>query len=240
MPGAGSSDSGQDAPLNIGMQAVASSNLLSTSPLPQLNRLDYEAICFWTEKQFKDWKATLEGAAATSPMAYLENNLGHALDKEHTEKILTAMHDVWQDLHGSSSLNSSMTWTSISQTIKLAIHNEMARSFEELRFCEDLWKTDDLGKLYYSSWKQTCFTNKANKKTIPLKWKGKVKDEATDDVDSFGNTEGSKHLRVETDAEISASSDDNMAIELPCIDGSLPPSIDGGIHLLHSYLLTIV
>lgn len=172
-------------------------------------------------------------------MAYLEDKLGCASNKERTEKILAAIRDVWQDLHSSGLLNSSMMWTSIPWTTKLAIRNEMARSFEELRLCEDLWKTDEIGKLYYSAWKQTWFTNK-DKKTMPQKWKGKVKDEVADDIDNFGGAEGSKCLRVELDADISTTSADvDMAIGplVPHINGSSCPSIDGGIHLLHSYLL---
>jgi len=228
-------------PLNIGIQTVALSNLLSTPPPLQLDRSKHPAVRFWTEKQFRDWKATAEGRAATIPTAYLEDKLGCASDKDCTEKILAAMRDVWQDLRSSGLLNASMTWTSIPRTTKLAIRNEMARSFEELRLCEDSWKTDEIRKLYYSAWKQTWFTNK-DKKTIPQKQKGKVKDEAADDIDSFGDAEGSKRFRVELDADISATSADvDMAIRLlvPRIDGSSRPSIDGGIRLLHSYLLTI-
>ncbi|KAI5987342.1 hypothetical protein F5J12DRAFT_898543 [Pisolithus orientalis] len=192
--------------LNVSMQGTPLlPNLhLPPAPLPHCDRSAYKKVWFWTEKEYKDWKATVEGQAiiSKSQTAYLEDEDGKQLPEKHVSKILSTMHEIWHDLCCQGQINANMTWTSMPLSIKKIFCTEIASAHHELALCEDLWKADNLAKQYYVLYKQTWFTNK-DKKSIPSKCKADAKLETTD-IDN-------KHTKVDTglpedisfDAEIS-------------------------------------
>ncbi|KAI6009560.1 hypothetical protein F5J12DRAFT_782067 [Pisolithus orientalis] len=180
--------------LNVSMQGIPLLlNLrLPPAPLPHRDRSAYKKVWFWTEKEYKDWKATAEGQAimSKSQTAYLEDEDGKQLPKKCVSKILSTMCEIWHDLHCQGQIDANTTWKSMPLSIKKIFHTEIAGAHDELALCEDSWKADNLAKQYYALYKQTWFTNK-DKKSIPSKCKADAKLETTD-VDN-------KHTKVDTD-----------------------------------------
>ncbi|KAI5988651.1 hypothetical protein F5J12DRAFT_898148 [Pisolithus orientalis] len=162
---------------------------LPPAPLPHCDRSAYKKVQFWTEKEYKDWKATAEGQAvmSKSQTAYLEDKDGKQLPKKHVSKILLTMCEIWHNLCCQGQIDANMTWTSMPLSIKKIFRTEIAGAHGKLALCKDSWKADNLAKQYYVSCKQTWFTNK-DKKSIPSKCKADAKLE-TIDVDN-------KHTKV--------------------------------------------
>ena len=61
-------------------------------------------------------------------------------------------------------------------TVKKTFRWELANTFIELNYCEDLWKVDAHAKAIYPSWKQMRFTKKSGKRM-------KVEEDADEDFD---------------------------------------------------------
>ena len=208
-----SSDGRPDAMINVTLQPTEQPShlLLNPTPPPQHNRLAYPKVCFWTEKQFKEWKKTAEGTkkAEENTMVYLENENSEQLCTEWAGKIMSMMHEIWHDLCMQGQIDSQTTWTTMPLSVKKVFHAKLANTYTELTLCKDSWKTDQLAKANYPSWKQNWFTKKfAN--VIPSKHKA-AKVETADNVDIIRGSEG-KHRKMKP-ANISDSIDDNKGIK---------------------------
>jgi len=175
-PVSGSSDD-PNVPLNISIQAASlkCSSGIGLTPPPKFDKSDFPKVCLWTEREYKIWKKTPEGIAKKLT-AFVEDKDGKQLDNNWVGKINSMMYEVWLDLCNEGHINAEMTWTSMPLTVQKTFHWELANTFVELNYCEDLWKVDAHAKAIYPSWKQMRFTKKSGKCM-------KVKEDADEDLD---------------------------------------------------------
>ncbi|KAI5988458.1 hypothetical protein F5J12DRAFT_898191 [Pisolithus orientalis] len=201
-----STKEGPNTFLNVGMQGILllPNLFLPSAPLPHHDRSAYKKVWFWTEKEYKDWKATAEGQAimSKSQTAYLEDEDGKQLPEKCISKILSTMREIWHDLCCQGQIDANTMWTSMPLSIKKIFRTEIAGAHNELALCEDLWKADNLAKQYYASYKQTWFTNK-DKKSIPSKHKADAKLETTDVNNKHTKVDAGLPEDISFDAEIS-------------------------------------
>ena len=155
----GSSDGGPDAMINLTLPPAGQTSHLNPVPPPQRDRSAYPNVRFWSEKQYKEWKKTTEGMkkAEENATVYLENEKGEQLSEDRVAKIMSMMREIWHNLRGRGQIDSQMTWTTMPLSMKKVFCAELANTYTELTLCEDSWKTDQLAKTYYPSWKQTWF-----------------------------------------------------------------------------------
>ena len=182
-PASGSSDD-PTAPLSIGVEAPSLKRSLlglGLTPPPTLERSKYPAVRFWTERDLKLWKKSPEGIAKPTAPVYLEDKNGKQLDDSRITKINSTMSEVWLDLRSEGHIDAQMNWTSMPLTVKKTFRWELANTFVEFTYCEDLWKVDAQAKAIYPSWKQTWFTKKSGN-AAPGK-RMKVEEDTGEDLD---------------------------------------------------------
>ncbi|KIM53871.1 hypothetical protein SCLCIDRAFT_11460 [Scleroderma citrinum Foug A] len=230
-----SSDGGPDAAINVALQPAGQPShlLLNPTPPPQCDRSAYPKVCFWTEKQFKEWKKTAEGTkkAEENAMVYLENENGEQLCTEQAGKIMSMMREIWHDLHMQGQINGQTTWTTMPLSVKKVFCAELANTYTELTLCEDSWKTNQLAKVNYPSWKQNWFTKKSGN-VVPSKRKA-AKVETADDADIIQGSEGKR--RKTEPADVPDSIDDNEEIkDKSPVDEGPGPSTGGATQRLPS------
>ena len=182
-PASGSSDD-PTAPLSIAVEAPSLKRSLlglGLTPPPTLERSKYPAVRYWTERDHALWKKTPEGIKKPTAPVYLEDKNGKRLTQSTIKKINATMSDVWLDLRSEGHINAQMNWTSMPLTVKKAVRWELANTFVEFTYCEDLWKVDAHAKAIYPSWKQAWFTKKSGN-TPPGK-RMKIEEDTGEDLD---------------------------------------------------------
>jgi len=158
-------------------------SLLKRNPPPQLDHANYLKVRFWTETEWKTWRATTaERQQSSQYTSFLEDDDGKPLPSKRIGDILQTAQDLWHELCKRKFIDLDTTWTSMSASAKWNFRDEVTRACPELNLGEDLWKSDMLGKKNYGSFKQTWFTNRADDK-VSSSGKRKVKKESVDSVD---------------------------------------------------------
>ena len=211
--------------INVALQPTGQpSHLLrNPTPPPQCDRSAYPKVRFWTEKQFKEWKKTAEGTkkAEENTTVYLENENSGQLCAERAGKIMSMMRDIWHDLRMQGQIDGQTTWTTMPLSMKKVFRAKLANTYTELTLYKDSWKTNQLAKANYPSWKQNWFTKKSGN-AVPSKRKAAKVETA----DIIQGSEG-KCRKMEP-ADVPDSIDDNEEIKdkLP-VNKGLGPSTGG-------------
>ncbi|KAI5991819.1 hypothetical protein EDD15DRAFT_2197275 [Pisolithus albus] len=205
----------EDGPVNVKLRLVPIPTIpLLNAPLViQLNRVDYPRVRYWLEKDWKEFRTSAEGQGC-SATAFIEDENGRELASKKTSNVLQTMRSIWQQLRNNGLIDARTTWSSMSHQVKKMFCGELVQMCPELNLCEDLWKSDFLAKKYYSSFKQTWFTNKSDEK-LNSATKRKAKSEAVKDADSptaLSNTKRTK-ISMFTDSN-DTSGDGNVSATL--------------------------
>ncbi|KAI6000691.1 hypothetical protein EDD15DRAFT_2193240 [Pisolithus albus] len=211
----------EDGPVNVKLRSVPIPTipLLNAPPVIQLNRVDYPRVRYWLEKDWKEFRTSAEGQGC-SAMAFIEDENGRELTSEKTSNVLQTMRSIWHQLRNNGLIDARTTWSSMLHQVKKMFRGELVQMCPELNLCEDSWKSDFLAKKYYSSFKQTWFTNKSDEK-LNSATKRKAKSEAVEDADSptaLSNTKCTK-ISMFTDSN-DTSGDGNVSTDWPSLDSN--------------------
>ncbi|KAI5980988.1 hypothetical protein EDC04DRAFT_2617742 [Pisolithus marmoratus] len=194
-------------------------SLFNTPPVLQLNRVDYPQVRFWFEKDWKGFRMTAEGQEC-STTAFIEDENGQELASEKISNILQTMQSIWHELRSHRQINAQTTWSSMSFQVKKVFCGELVQMCPELNFCEDSWKSDLLAKKHYSSFKQTWFMNKLDKK-LNSTTKQKAKSEVVKDADSPTGLSNTKCTKINAfTGSYDTSGDGNVSTDWPSLESN--------------------
>ncbi|KAI6021193.1 hypothetical protein EDC04DRAFT_2607259 [Pisolithus marmoratus] len=167
----------------------------------------------------KGFCMTAEGQECSATV-FIEDENGQELTSEKISNILQTMWSIWHELHSHGQIKAQTTWSLMSFQVKKVFHSELVQMCPELNFCEDSWKSNLLAKKHYSSFKQTWFTNKLDKKlNSATKWK--AKSEVVEDADSPTGLSNTKHTKINTFTGLyDTSGDGNVSTDWPSLESN--------------------
>ena len=127
-----------------GKNACISMSTLST-PLPPepLERKDFPNVCFWTLKEWNDYKANQRqrSSEAISKLAFITTSSGEPVANEYLERMSEAARSLFTELHARGL--APPTWKAKSKFVSDFFVNTIVPKFPELHWCEGgSWKAE--------------------------------------------------------------------------------------------------
>ncbi|KAG2742848.1 hypothetical protein P692DRAFT_20695330, partial [Suillus brevipes Sb2] len=119
---------------------------------PPLRAEDYNTK-FWDIGNWKTWCNSTEGRGSIKScgsVPFLEDASGDPLTSANVDAIRRTMRRLFEMLVSKDMAPPS--WGRLSEQAYLLFHIAIGTAHQELRFCSDDWKANELAKNVYSAW----------------------------------------------------------------------------------------